>query len=467
MSTFTPKPLNMQQVAQYYNNEELLNRMVADAQEREVAGAYWDGRYDKRPNIVQYASDIKNMANKGITSFHFSVERWSNAMMLASATQEKQNELRTGFDFVLDMDSKIGIDGAKACALEILRLFEKYGIKNYGMKFSGSRGFHLVIPWNAFPKEIDYKPTAKRYPEIPKILANFIANEISESLMHALIKLKTYKKLSDLLDEPASTLEPFYFVDLERGWSNRHMFRAPFSLNEKKWLASIPLTKQTLEAFDMIMALPEHVGRHLKTPFFKSTDDVEIENLLLDAIDWNARQKKEEIKVVKKVPRNPITQKMLESDFPPCIKLILNGLADGRKRSMFTLINFLNRMNWTTEEIIERVQQWNENNPRPLPRSLLIGQLRYHVGGETLPANCYNEAFYKSIGNGICRPDEMCISRKIRNPITYPFKKFESRLEKQKDDAALGNVYKCNKCDKAFSNMKSLNRHYGRMHGSV
>ncbi|MAH42949.1 hypothetical protein CL614_04480 [archaeon] len=102
---------------------------------------------------------------------------------------------------------------------------------------------------------------------------------------------------------------------------------------------------------------------------------------------------------------------------------------------------------------------------------MITSQLRYHIGGGTLPGNCDNVNYYKSAGpsGGLCHPDEVCSKFKVNNPISYPFKLYLSRQKDKEDkefvEKARGEIFKCNKCDKAYPTEKSLNMHYGRAHG--
>ena len=445
--------MNRQQVLDYYSRAEIIDQLLKNAKDREIAGAFFDGSYDQRPNILQFSSDVIQMVKKGVTSFHFSVEHWKIPMQL---TSEKYNQLRKGFDIVIDIDSRIGLEEAQLTALIICNLLEKHGIKNYGIKFSGSRGFHLCLPWEMFPKEIDYKPLAKEYPQVPRIIARFIRNKIKQDLMRELIKKKGAKELLSILEEPPEKLSPFYFVEVEKDWGNRHMFRAPYSLNEKKWLVSLPLSIQQLKSFSTQMATPDKIK--VEEEFFKAEEN-EALDLLTEALDWHAMQKKEE----KKKPVQIINweKKITEDNFPPCMKLILAGLSDGRKRSIFTLINFLRMMNWSWSEIEEKVFEWNNKNKQALPRNIVLGQLRWSQTNQRTPANCNSDMFYKGIG--ICKPDEICKARKmIKNPINYPFRKLRPRFQRFKKYG----LYKCSICNKGFKSMRSLEIHKSRTHGT-
>src|SRR3989338_5842021 len=119
MQTPASAPLNRQQLVDYYSNEKITKQLILNAKGREVAGAFWDGSYDKRPNILQYPSDIIQMVRKGVTSFHLSVEHWSNPMALSS---ENYDRLRTGWDLLIDIDSKLGLDESKIAAELIVGL---------------------------------------------------------------------------------------------------------------------------------------------------------------------------------------------------------------------------------------------------------------------------------------------------------------------------------------------------------
>ena len=140
-----------------------------------------------------------------------------------------------------------------------------------------------------------------------------------------------------------------------------------------------------------------------------------------DEIDYEADIKKdfEEIKIESAIK---------EEFFPPCIKKLLEGIVDGRKRGVFILINFLGKIGWEKKEIEQYLLKWNkEKNTEPLRENYITGQLRYFKPGEKLPPNCSNEGYYK--GMGICLPDNLC--KKIKNPVNYTIVKWKWRDRKQ------------------------------------
>ncbi len=443
-------PLNRHQLVEYYSNERVISELLKNAKGREVAGALWDGRYDQRPNILQYPSDIVQMVRKGITSFHYSVEYWSNPMGL---TNENYERLRTGWDMLIDIDSKLGLDESKIAAWLVCRLLRKYNISP-GIKFSGRRGFHICIPWSLFPKEIDYKPLQKMYPEAPRIIASFIRRKIGRALLHNLVRTKGAKQLIEIIGEAPSRLNPFYFVEIEKNWGNRHMFRAPYSLNEKTWLVSVPIEPKGLRGFTPKDAETEKVLSGSCPDFFAAEGDAS--SLIVDAMDWHALRRKEEPK--KEVKRVKWERKVSEEFFPPCIKIILEGLQDGRKRSVFTLVSFLKMMNWTPEEIEDKLFEWNEKNRPPLPRAVLMAQLRWNLANQRTPPNCTNDTFLRSIGiYDAC--SRLVDHDRIKNPIAYPFRQLLKSAPPKKKRG-----FSCGVCSKEFPTMRSLMMHKGRMH---
>jgi hypothetical protein len=482
-----------QDLVDYYSKDVISKAIAAAAVGREAVGIYASGHYDSRPNVIQFAGDVSQLAHKGITSFHISVERWRFPMQLANSATNSDNSsptssarydtLRTGWDFVIDIDSKLGLEESTIAARLICELFAKYGITQFGLKFSGRRGWHLCLPWEALPKQIDYKPAEIGYPEIPRILSRFIRSRIAGPLMDELLKHRSLKDMLEALEVAPSELSPFFFVEVEQDWGARHLVRAPYSLNEKTWRVSLPIKPEQLAGFSPDMAKPETVMKLKESVNFFETQRGCAEGLVLDALDWWAAQKKEQ----KPVARKEIKweQKISEDNFPPCIKLVLAGLKDGKKRSLFTLINFLRFANWSWQDVEARLFEWNAKNSPMLPRTTILGQLRWAMqqNRSINPANCSNEQFYKSIG--ICQPDNFCKNRTgeitIKNPISYPFRKMgvsgktnsstatqpnqntENKLKAKSTVVMRG--FSCDECNREFKSMRSLAAHKTRTHG--
>lgn len=397
----------------YYSNPNVQEKILEIARDREIAGSSEDGMFFSRPDTLIYPNDILERVRKGIVAFHCSVERWKNPMQLKSEiNKQEMNDLRKGFDFIIDIDAKGKLEHAQIAAIKVVEFLKKYGIEPT-IKFSGSRGFHIGIAGNAFPTKIDFKDVTERYPEIPQTIANFIREEIRDEILDALVEFEG--GVSSLVNtvESVSELSPYQFIDIEKNWSTRHLFRMPYSIHVKKWLVSIPISFEQLKNFNLDMAKPENITFNNR---FLVNKDGEAIKLVRDALDWGSRLKKDEIP--KKEYTGKLKIKINEEYFPPCIKTILSGeFADGKKRSLFTLCSFLRAMNWSQEEIEKRIKDWNLVLPRPLTERLVSTQLKWHFrqSREMMPANCESDAFYKSIN--ICKPDECC----GKNPVNYPF----------------------------------------------
>jgi DNA primase large subunit len=106
-------------------------------------------------------------------------------------------------------------------------------------------------------------------------------------------------------------------------------------------------------------------------------------------------------------------------------------VADGKKRSVFILVNFLRNMGWDLDKIEKKLSEWNEKNYPTLRTNYLRGQLRWHFRQDRnlLPPNCDNQNFYRSLG--ICNPDKFCKSNTeritLKNPVNYPFRKMKKK----------------------------------------
>lgn len=416
--------MNYLEILKYYSREDIQNAILSFSKNREIVGSLRDGSYLNRPDVIEYPKDIIERVKKGAVAFHCSVERWLNPMQLSTnLTQKEIDSLRIGFDLIIDVDAKAKIEHAIVAAKVIYNFLKDLGIKPT-LKFSGSRGFHIAISYEAFPEKIDFKETSKRYPEIPQTITEYLREEIKEQLLEELIALEGGVSSLVKTIPSVSELSPYEFVEIEKGWSNRHLFRMPFSLHHKKWLVSVPLSFEDLKHFKLEDAKTESVKTNVN---FLTNKKEEATELLLKALDWKSKQPKEVIKEVKigGKTKKPIA----EEHFPPCIKLILSGLKDGRKRSLFTLITFLRNMNWKQEDIEKRINEWNMKNSQPLSERFVKSQLKWHFRQNRIliPANCTSSLFYEDIG--ICKPDKICELKKIKNPINYSYRKIKTILK--------------------------------------
>ncbi len=226
--------------------------------------------------------------------------------------------------------------------------------------------------------------------------------------------------------------------------SKRHLFRAPYSLHEKTQLISLPIHYKDILTFDRELAKPESVkikNEFLPNNLREKNPAVEATKLFIQALDFTTEQKinlerKSDLSKKPKLINKPTSLYLsINSEnqintkyFPPCILHGLKGLEDGRKRFVFILINFLNQLNWTPEQIKKLVVEWNAKNEKELSHTFINAQLSYHLKRKNMPPNCNSESFYLDIG--ICKKDPLCNT--IKNPVSYVLKKYLINSKKKK-----------------------------------
>ena len=189
----------------YYSNPKVQEAMVKFSTGREVVPRYFEG-FGKRPDAIVYPSDIMGMANKGATSFHASEEIWSDPLIINSDMGvEELNKIRKGWDLLIDIDSKY-LDYSKIATRLLIDELERHGIKNCGIKFSGSKGFHIIVSGIAFPEELDGKKMKDMFPEWPRAICEYLIERIkpsynkivSQKIDFDSLKLRTNLKREDV-----------------------------------------------------------------------------------------------------------------------------------------------------------------------------------------------------------------------------------------------------------------------------
>lgn len=196
----------------YYSRPEIQQAIYEFSQNREVSPQYFEG-FGKRPDSFQYPGDVFELAKKGATSFHCSEELWEDPLRISTnLSKEELDSLRKGWDLLIDIDCK-WIEGSKKAALAIISALKKHRIKNIGLKFSGSKGFHIIVPWKAFPKQVGGEQTKNLFPELPRKLIEYLRSESEKELRNIIdddfismfsktdikkgIKCKTCSEISD------------------------------------------------------------------------------------------------------------------------------------------------------------------------------------------------------------------------------------------------------------------------------
>ncbi len=199
MNNYEKEPLTKAQVLalSYYSRLEIQNAMFEFCKHRETVANFNNKFFAKRPDTFDYPSDIVNAARDGATSFHSSEEIWYNPLDInTDMNPEQYNKIRSGWDFLIDIDSPF-LDYGKIAARLIIDVLESHGVKNFGVKFSGGKGFHIIVPFKSFPEEVRGEKTKDNFPEWPRLIAGYIFSQIRGPMNREILNLTTREKLKE------------------------------------------------------------------------------------------------------------------------------------------------------------------------------------------------------------------------------------------------------------------------------
>ena len=508
----------------YYKRADIQKAIVEAAKDKEVSVRYLDEGFGKRPDVLVNDSDVIENVKQKASSFHCSEELWMNPLQInTNMRKDELSKLRKGWDLVLDIDCPYW-EISKLTAWLFIEALKQHNIKSISLKFSGNKGFHIAVPFKAFPEKTPGKDILIKdyFPEGPRRIAQYLVSYIEKNLIkienneivnfgdkakYSLEKLKeitgknieelTYLEKSgrkikekiksnkitnyhyqctscghlEVLDvlvdyikckKCHSLIRPLLTeqnigqkkenLGAERKFNSssivnvdtilispRHLYRMVYSLHEKSGLASIPIDINRILLFEKNEANPDNTRiNNLVFLDNSRTKCGEAELLMQKAFDFNPLiETEEQERALKKafnsnLSVDEITQKIPEELFPPCIQSILNGnLKDGKKRSLFILINFLTSASWNYDEIKERLDVWNKSNLEQLRENLIVTHLNYHKMQKKniLPPNCpkrennqplmHQQNYYVDLQ--FCHPDGICF--KIKNPLQYAKKR--------------------------------------------
>jgi hypothetical protein len=432
----------------FYKRKDIQEELVRQAKDKEVAFRF-DEIFGKRPEVLAYPNDVLELAKQRVTSFHCSEELWKNPLQLSpTLRKEELDALRKGWDLLLDIDCKF-FEYSRIVAHYTIQALKKNGVKSITAKFSGNKGFHIAVPFEAFPKSVGGISIVDLFPEAPRRIAAYIAELIRKPLADDIMRLekndfpsimkKTGFKEDDIKryetnefgDKiPKLNVDPFLEIDTVL-IAPRHLYRMPYSFHEKSQLISVPVDINNILSFEKKDAEPENVK--MIHPFLaRNIYYPDAETLLRNAFDfapqkasWQEMDEDDAREGKRGKQDYALPEKAIgEENFPPCIKTILTGVEDGRKRSCFVLVNFLASCGWDYDLLEKRLLEWNEKNPEPLRPQYILGQIRYARQSKKVlpPPNCSNLSYYKSYS--VCKPDELC--SRIKNPLQYAKRKEKS-----------------------------------------
>ncbi len=442
-------PITKSTTLKFYKRREIQEALVEHARNKEVGFCYGEG-YGKRPDVLLYPRDVLELALKGLTSFHASEELWSNPLTVRSEMSRKDLDgLRTGWDLVLDIDCKI-VEYSALCADLVIRFLKYNGVQNISVKFSGNKGFHIGVPFEAFPKQVGNILTKDLFPEAPRKIALYVKENIKEELGKSILaqeggdfskviekvhlspeKIIRYERSELGGTVPKLHVDAFLEIDTVL-LASRHLYRMPYSLHEKSGLVSLPIDPSKVLEFRREMAQPEKILAPMFSFLDRTVEKESAGRLLLQALDFKAlTENKKEEKNMKRIEEVIITSPIQEDFFPPCIQKILTGMEDGKKRSVFILMNFLGKLGWNKEDIQSFLMTWNKDkNREPLREVYIKGQLHHFTPGDKLPPNCDNEAYYTSLG--ICCNAQWC--KRYKNPVNYTLSKWKRHLREKSEE---------------------------------
>ncbi|MEM0231250.1 MAG: hypothetical protein QXT20_03585 [Candidatus Woesearchaeota archaeon] len=491
--------LDRKKVLEYYSRREIQEEMLYNCPKREVAVRYGSSGFGKRPDVLLYPNDILQFAKEGATSFHVSEEIWKNPMLL---TQESNRQfldsIREGWDLVLDIDCR-EFEYSRMAASLVVNQLKRLGIRSVSVKFSGNKGFHIGVPFEAFPKHVPVLSATGRvekrevrllFPEAPRTIARYIAEMIKPKLAEMILKFENsdfsaiakkvgkteiieygflnsegvWKQLSPEeyknlirsgkeLPPPRLNISSFLEIDTVL-IAPRHLYRLAYSINEKSGLVSLPIGVEEIMSFKRENAQPEKVSpSRFKFLCREHAVEGEAELLFKNAFDWEFYTREKEFVKREDAGEYLVDEMQISAIpkefFPPCIQNILKGLSDGRKRALFILENFLSSVGWDYADAEKLILEWNKSNKEPLRENYVRSQLRYKKRGRrVLPPNCSNKMYYSDIG--ICTPDSLC--QKIRNPVNYSkirMRSYEEEAKKIKPKRTRQTQGKKNKSPKA------------------
>ncbi|MFO7793576.1 MAG: hypothetical protein R6V35_01215, partial [Candidatus Nanohaloarchaea archaeon] len=170
------------QIRQYYEQEELQEKILELAEYREVAPTYPNG-YGTRPDAINFPGDFMQFVENGAEAFHFSVERWRNPLMIDQVSD--LDNLRENWDLVIDIDCDDSFELSKKTAELVVEELRQHGIENISAKFSGNRGFHIGVRGEAFPQEIGDESYSELYPHLARGIVDYLRHNLKDQMIKA------------------------------------------------------------------------------------------------------------------------------------------------------------------------------------------------------------------------------------------------------------------------------------------
>jgi len=220
-----------------YRNKAVQKELVRTSQHKEVGVKLGEQGFGKRPDVLLNGGDVVAFAKQGVTSFHVSEELWSNPLNLVTGMKKHEMEaLRVGWDLILDVDCPFWIL-AKITTWLLVKSLREHGITSVTVKFSGNKGFHIAVPYEAFPKMINGKETRNLFPDAPRTIAGYLLNYIGSQ--HIIVR-------NNKVYFGSAFFIPFERLKAKTGKTEEELVQK-FCTSCKKELKSVELKKKKID----------------------------------------------------------------------------------------------------------------------------------------------------------------------------------------------------------------------------
>jgi hypothetical protein len=454
---------------EFYSRADIQERILHFSKNREI-GVMFDGYFGKRPDVIENYFDIKTLVNKGVRSFHSSEERWLNPLMLGGEKKPQDRDgNRLGWDLILDLDG-VSFEYSQIVGKLLVDYFTSIEVHNVSVKFSGNKGFHLAIPFEAFSKFNGLNETRLLFPDVAKKMAMYLMyhlrGKISKTILDKEGGIENISKMYDIpMDELVNKDEGSYFFDFMKVIeidtiliTSRHLFRMPYSFNEKSGLVSIPIHKDRVMEFTKDEAKPENVdpSKYIEFEFLyydpKYGKDGDVLLHIIEQPDddsftgesgtyIDSGDLEEKISLIQNRKRESMGKMILASggevfeidgtvemkDFPETIKFALaHSFLDGKKRGLFLLLTYLTSINWTYDQIEDVIKTWNSAQEEPLKPNYVKAQITWFKAqpGKISPPKFNNDNYFRHIGitDEVIQKDRIAFKNvTIRTPLHHSF----------------------------------------------
>jgi hypothetical protein len=219
--------LGGQPVKQFYLRDDFLSIIEPWLWMREI---WFPGTGAPRPLKADNKEEFRLLIEKYGVNKPFGIYISTEIFQDPLKVKDKAESLRISWDFFLDLDSE-NLEDAKRAASKAVKALAYFNVESFILKFSGRRGFHLIIPGLSLDV---FAPGEFRlaYPKLAVMLAEWFKAVINEP--NVKVDLTVYKP--------------------------RQMMRAPYSIHEETRLVSIPVEDPL--KFRVKEAKIEHVKIH-------------------------------------------------------------------------------------------------------------------------------------------------------------------------------------------------------------